>query len=578
MLAVLNIFLSSKSTRPSLVLLCLLFGGLAEMASISALLPVITTLSGGETENASSLNGTTRDLMAAIGIEPTLGAMILLMSGFMVLKSLLSFAALSYAGVAGARVAIEFRKRLIAALFSAQWRFYSEQSRGRFANAIANDAGRAGAGYLLAVRVIAYGIQTLAYVVVAVLVDWKLALLGLLAGAFVTASLGQLVRLSRKAGGKQTDRTSDLTVQTIDMLSNIKPLKTMNRWQGSLRAMTATLKRLKRSLVRRELSKQGLMQGSDALVTILIGAAIYFAHTAWNIPLPELVVSGVIFFQLVSIVSKLQKFLQQSAELESAYFRTEALIAEAEANQENWTGTAEPDTGGGFHFRNVSFAHDRLPVLSNLDLDIPSGEITVFMGPSGSGKTTIVDLLIGLHRAGDGEISIGDTSIETIDMAKWRSLIGYVPQDLNLLHASVRENITLGDAEIGDDAIWAALEQVNAADFVRALPAGLDTDVGETGGKLSGGQRQRISLARALAAGPQVLILDEVTSALDPTTEAAIVDNIAALSNGRYTIIAITHRPAWITIADRLYQVSDGAVTAVPNAPRRPAAAATQSG
>ena len=424
MLAVLKIFLNSKSTRPWLVLTCLLFGGVAEMASISALLPVITTLSGGESANASPLNGTARDFIRQVGVEPTLGMMILLMSGFMVLKSALSFSALSYAGVASARVAIELRQRLIAALFSAQWRFYSEQSRGRFANAIANDAGRAGSAYLLAVRVIAYGIQALAYVAVAMLVDWKLALLGLLAGALVTGALGHLVLLSRKAGDKQTDRTSDLTVQTVDMLSNIKPLKTMDRWQGSLQAMTATLTRLKRSLVRRELAKQGLMQGGDALVTILIGVAIYFAHTAWQIPLPELVVSGVIFFQLVSIISKLQKFLQQSAELESAYFRTEALIKEAEANRETWTGTAEPQPDIGFSFRNVTFAHDRLPVLRGLDLSIPACAITVFMGPSGSGKTTIVDLLIGLHRAGSGEIRIGDTLISDVDIGKWRAMIG----------------------------------------------------------------------------------------------------------------------------------------------------------
>ncbi len=565
MLTVFHIFLKAKGTRPWLVLICLLVGGLAEMASISTLLPVITTLSGDEAGNASPLNGMVRDLMLAVGVQPTLGPMIIMMSGFMVLKAALSFGALSYAGVASARVAIDLRRSLIGALFGAQWRFYSDQSRGRFANAIANDAGRAGSAYLLTARVMAYGVQAVAYVAVAVMVDWKLAALGLMAGAFVTTALGQLVRLSRRAGDKQTDRTSDLTVQTVDMLSNIKPLKTMDRWHGSLLAMTTTLKRLKRSLVRRELSKQGLLQGGDALVTILIGVAIYAAHTFWRIPLPELVVSGIIFFQLVSIISKLQKFLQQSAELESAYLRTEELIAEAEANREDWPGTADPRVAGGFTFRNVSFAHDKLPVLHNLDLDIPAGAITVFMGPSGSGKTTIVDLLIGLHRVGAGEIRIGDAPIATIDMAKWRGMIGYVPQELSLLHASVRDNITLGDPDIGDDAIWAALAQVHADDFVRSLPAGLDTDVGETGGKLSGGQRQRISLARALAAGPRVLILDEVTSALDPETEAAIVENIAALNNGRYTIVAITHRPAWTAIADRLYRVGGGAVTMISN-------------
>ena len=561
MKTVFDIFLHAKGTRPSLVLLCLLFGSLAEAAGISTMLPVVTTLAGGEAAEASPLNGIVRDAMGAIGLPATLAPLLGMMVVLMFVKAVLSFAALSYAGLASARVAIGLRRRLISALFAAQWRYYTEQSGGRFANAIANDAGRAGAAYFMAARVISLAVQGLGYAVVALLVDWKLALLGVGAGLLLTLAFGQLVRLSRSAGNKQTHRTSDLTVHTVDMLANIKPLKTMDRWQVSLQAMSATLKRLKKSLVRQELSRQGMRQGQEALTAAIIGAAVYFAHTVWNVPLPELVVSGIIFFQMISIIAKLQKFLQQSSELQSAYLKTEALIAEAEAIRETWPGAETPVVDSGFAFRDVSFAHGDKAVIEDLSLDIPGGAVTVFMGPSGSGKTTIVDLLIGLHRARSGEISIGGAPIEAVDITKWRRAIGYVPQDLNLLHASVRDNIALGDPEIDDAAIWEALDQVNARGFVESLPAGLDTDVGETGGKLSGGQRQRISIARALAGKPKVLILDEVTSALDPDTEAAIVQNIARLNDGRYTIIAITHRPAWTEIADRLYEVSAGAVT-----------------
>ncbi len=141
--------------------------------------------------------------------------------------------------------------------------------------------------------------------------------------------------------------------------------------------------------------------------------------------------------------------------------------------------------------------------------------------------------------------------------------MGYVPQELSLFHSTVRMNLTLGDETISDDQVMAALAKAGATDFVAALPQGLDTDVGEMGAKLSGGQRQRISLARALVGNPKILVLDEVTSALDPETEAEIVDNIAGL-RGSYTIVAITHRPAWTRIADRLYRVAEGRVTAEP--------------
>lgn len=562
MRAAIRIFWNAKDTRPWLVLACLILGGLAEMASISTLLPLVTTLNGDAAAEESPFSLTVKAAISYIGLTPSLGIMILIMCSLMIVRATMAFSALSYAGVAAARVATDLRHRLIAALFAAQWRYYSDQSRGRFANAIANDAGRAGSAYLFSARVVAYGIQASAYSVVAILVDWKLALLALGAGFLIVSILSHLIRHTRKAGAKQTGRTSDLTVQAVDMLSNIKPLKTMNRWQASLEVMSVTLRRLKRSLVKRELLRQAMVQGGDVLITILIGVAIYAAHEVWQVPLPELVVSGIIFFQLITIVSKLQKFLQQAVELESAYFRTEALIGEAVAAAEKWTGVAEPSIGQGCVFRQVDFTHQGRTVgVNKLDVVIPSGAITVFMGPSGAGKTTLVDLLIGLHRADVGEIRIGDDLIETVDIAKWRSRIGYVPQDLSLLHASVRENIALGDPKVDDAAIWAALDQVNAREFVEALPDGLSTDVGETGGKLSGGQKQRISIARALVCAPEVLILDEVTSALDPATEAAIVANIAALNNGRYTIIAITHRPAWTQIADRLYQVEAGVAT-----------------
>ena len=207
----------------------------------------------------------------------------------------------------------------------------------------------------------------------------------------------------------------------------------------------------------------------------------------------------------------------------------------------------------------MSFSHGDKQVLKDVDLLIPAKGITVLKGSSGAGKTTIIDLLIGLHRPSAGTILLGSTPLQDVDILHFRSKIGYVPQELNLLHSTIRQNITLGDKTVTDDAVHKALNLAGASAFVAGLPMGLDTSVGEMGGKLSGGQRQRISLARALVKSPGILILDEVTSALDPATEAEIVKNIADLSR-QYTIIVITHHEAWASIADRLYEVRDGQV------------------
>jgi ATP-binding cassette subfamily C protein len=150
-------------------------------------------------------------------------------------------------------------------------------------------------------------------------------------------------------------------------------------------------------------------------------------------------------------------------------------------------------------------------------------------------------------------------------------MIGYVPQELVLFHDTIFANIALGDPSVGEAEVREALKAAGALDFVEAMPDGLQTQVGEKGTKISGGQRQRIALARALVTRPHILILDEVTSALDPETERAIVANIRALRGGS-TIIAITHRPALLEIADQVYALSDGQVVSTGAgqvAPRR---------
>ncbi len=556
----LKIFFGTEETRPMLVLTCLILAGVAQFAGMSTLLPAMTAISGGDRANSSQLNENVRSIVESLGLVASLGTLIAIVTVLMILKSVLAFAALSYTGISVARVATGMRKRIVAAMLEARWSFYADHGGGRFANAVSNDATRAGDAYLYAAHVLSNGIQAVFYAAAAFAIDFRIALLGIATGALVAGAMNTFVRIAKRAGYKQTDRTSDLTVLVVDILANIKPLKAMERYTHVVDTVAATLKRLKRSLVKRELAKQGLIQGSDAIIATVVGLGVFAVHNWWNIPIAELVVSGIVFFQMISLVNKMQRYFQEAVLLESAYVRTQELIDRARAARETHAGTAKPSIGGGCSFKHVGFSHGTIRVISDVTLEIPHRAITVLQGPSGGGKTTIIDLLIGLYAPDSGTITIGATPIEDVDLKAWRRKIGYVPQELGLLHTSIRDNITLGDPAISDAAVLAALEQAGAGDFIARLPHDLDTDVGEMGGKLSGGQRQRISLARALVAGPEVLILDEVTSALDPATEAEIVGNIAALA-GRYTIIAITHRPAWTGIANRLYNVARGRVT-----------------
>ena len=552
-----NIFFKQEHTRPWLVLFCLFFGGLAEAVGIGTLLPLVTSVMNSGSGKPSAFDLYIREGLAWFGIAPLFENMILLLATVMILRSVLLFAALSYAGVTAARVTNYLRRNLIRAIMDAKWSYYANQSAGRVATALANDAGRAGDAYLIFATAVACALQILAYAGIALLINWKVALAGIASGLFVALASAKLIQVSRKASFKQSDRVGILTADILDMLHNIKALKSMHRYTPLLTHLDAVLRKLKRSLYTTSYARYGLMYGNDVLVTLLVAVGAYFMHVYMGVPIAEMLVLGVLFFQVISYASKLQKQIQVAATYMGSYTRVTEVLKQSVSEKEVVTGAATPDLGEGISFRNVVFSHADTSVLKGLSIDIPRNAVTVIQGPSGAGKTTVLDLLVGFHKAQSGSITIGQHNIADIDLRKWRGMIGYVPQELALFHDTVTANITLYDETVSAAALEESLRLSGVAAFLDQLPNGLDTDVGEFGGKLSGGQRQRISLARALVTGPKILVLDEVTSALDPETEDAIVTNIAEL-RGRYTIVAITHRPAWTRIADRLYTLKDG--------------------
>ena len=286
-------------------------------------------------------------------------------------------------------------------------------------------------------------------------------------------------------------------------------------------------------------------------------------------------VSGLILTLVLTRVlahlGKIQKHYQKMVAAESAYWSMLQGIEEAEAKRETHEGGPAPDLSEGIELRGVSFTYDGKRVLADVNLDIPAGKLTTIIGRSGSGKTTILDLVAGLHRPDSGTIAVDGVDLATINLRDWRRRIGYAPQENVLLHDTILNNVTLGDPELDEHDARRALEKADAWAFVSDLPEGLHTSVGERGTRMSAGQRQRIMLARALAHGPRLLILDEGTSALDRESEAAICATLKDLS-GELTILAVSHQPALAEFADAVYRMTDGGISrASPDGARQAA-------
>ena len=197
-------------------------------------------------------------------------------------------------------------------------------------------------------------------------------------------------------------------------------------------------------------------------------------------------------------------------------------------------------------------------LFSSINLEIKAGNFVVFVGPSGAGKTTLIDLILGLHPPAKGSIQISNLNPKDA-IGKWPGAIGYVPQNVELFQGSICDNITFGytEKDWSIDDVWEALSAANLMDFVKDLPLGLDTLVGERGATLSGGQKQRLGIARALFTNPSLIVLDEATNALDLDAEHAISTFLETI-RGKKTVLVIAHRFSTVNKADKIVYIEDG--------------------
>lgn len=396
----------------------------------------------------------------------------------------------------------------------------------------------------------------------------KLSLIVIASVPFVVAPVILFGRRVRSLSRRSQDTLAEVGSYAGESLRYIKVVQAFNHESADQAVFASRVENAFAVAVRRIRQRALLV----ALVMLLVMAAI--ATMLWvgggdvlsgQISAGEL--AAFIFYAFI-VAGSVGAISEVYSDLQRAAGATERLLELLESPSELLEPADPvplPDTARGrLEFVDVAFRYPSRPeavVLDGVSFVVEPGEMVAVVGPSGAGKSTLFDLAQRFYDPAAGEIRLDGVDLRALSLASLRARIGFVPQEAVLFAGTVGDNLRYGRPDATDDAVFEALRLAHAEAFVRALPAGLDTPVGEGGSGLSGGQKQRLAIARALLPGPRLLLLDEATSALDAESEQHIRDSIEALK-GRCSIVAIAHRLSTVRQADRILVLDAGRLVA----------------
>jgi ATP-binding cassette, subfamily C, bacterial len=406
----------------------------------------------------------------------------------------------------------------------------------------------------------------LVHIGIAMMLSFPLTCVAIVSSGFLLLVLRPLNRRSYELGEEWRQTMAALFGVLMDHLAGMKIAKSLGAEERHIRSFCSLSGDLEQQANRFAgiLSSTGMYFEIGGVVVVsvffLVGVQIL------QIPVARLLIMVFLFASLVPMLSWMQRTWQGTLNMLPAY---KAVLEMGE----KFRAAEEPFVSGqvdsiklkiGVEFRDVCFSYDKEGgsfVLDHLDILIRACESTVILGPSGGGKSTFADLLIGLLIPDLGQVLIDGKPLEGNVLHSWRKSVGYVPQESLLFHETLGDNMRWASPESSDEDIWQALRLAAAADFVKALPEGLKTIMGDRGVRLSGGQRQRIALARALLRKPALLLLDEATSNLDVENEQRIIQALQGL-RGTMTVVFISHRQSAVECADRVVVIEGGRVRA----------------
>ncbi|RUS45868.1 ABC transporter ATP-binding protein [Cohnella sp. AR92] len=461
----------------------------------------------------------------------------------------------------------QLRMNIYKGLLQSNWSFYLRHRKSDFIHHATSELPRVSFGVFMFLQLLTNILFTLIQIGFALWLSVPLTLAVLLCGAALVVFSRSKVSRSRAIGQETTELMQLYLAGMTDHLGGIKDIKSNRMEKPHLAWFQALCGRLESNIVQFTRLQSASRFHYKAASSLLIAGFAYFAFAVVQVQAETLLFIVLIFSRLWPKFSALQSNLEQLAQTLPAFRNLGEMQREVEASREpELPEPGHPDAGRsvtqGFELRDVFFRYDLEQssyALQAVNLRIPANRMTAIVGRSGAGKSTLIDMLIGLIQPERGQVLVDGKPLEASDSYELRRAVSYVSQDPFLFHESVRYNLSIAAPDASEDKIWEALRFAAADTFVKKLPQGLDTMLGDRGVRLSGGERQRIVLARAILRRPSILILDEATSALDSEHEASIQQALERLK-GSMTLIVIAHRLSTIRGADQVVVLDDGTI------------------
>lgn len=532
------------------------------IAMIVPLLGAVQGVQGPSSETGAAI----RELISFIGVVPSLETILAVIVAAFLLKAGIGFASRAYGAYLQTQLVRELRAELFDAYGRMNYKYYSSKTTGHFVNVISGQVDSLFSAFSSYVDFLTRLLQAVVYISVALWLSWRVGLAAFIFGTLVVASFKKINSYVREVSRRLARTVSELSQLFVQSIQNLKYLASTNQLNRARPAVIETNRRVTGFQLRHRLLAALTRIVAEPVSVMFIASVVYIQVAVLELPVEPILVVLFLFHKTVTSSLAVQGHWQQMSSKMGSVEMVEAERRRLRSHRERSGTTRIAAFREGVTFQNVSFAYsaDAGEVLRSVSLDFPARATVALVGESGAGKSTTVDLLTLLLRPTEGEILIDGVPSREIDLASWRSKIGYVSQDTVVFDDTIVGNIVMGD--VSRDAepkilsrAREAAARANIIDFVEGLPDGFFTTVGDRGIRLSGGQRQRLSIARELFRRPELLILDEATSSLDTESERRIQQSIDAL-RGQLAMVLIAHRLSTIKNADIVYVLDRGEV------------------